>query len=205
MSDYQDFFGMFGGPGACPPPPPPGPGPCPGPGPVPGPGLGGFGGNSIIIWIIILFFLCRGGFGFGNNACGNGCGNNGCGCGGNDGCGCGNNGYAPMMPAYQTGCCTTMMPNPCDYTEYCNCCGKQVKKCKKQKNYIVEMCQCGGNLPAANNNCGCGNYGGGFGCGNGFGIWWIIILIILFCFRGGNGFLGGAPCPPGPPPASNPC
>lgn len=205
MSDYQDFFGMFGGPGACPPPPPPGPGPCPGPGPGPGPGLGGFGGNSIIIWIIILFFLCRGGFGFGNNACGNGCGNNGCGCGGNDGCGCGNNGYAPMMPAYQTGCCTTMMPNPCDYTEYCNCCGKQVKKCKKQKNYIVEMCQCGGNLPAANNNCGCGNYGGGFGCGNGFGIWWIIILIILFCFRGGNGFLGGAPCPPGPPPASNPC
>lgn len=205
MSDYQDFFGMFGGPGACPPPPPPGPGPCPGPGPVPGPGLGGFGGNGIIIWIIILFFLCRGGFGFGNNACGNGCGNNGCGCGGNDGCGCGNNGYAPMMPAYQTGCCTTMMPNPCDYTEYCNCCGKQVKKCKKQKNYIVEMCQCGGNLPAANNNCGCGNYGGGFGCGNGFGIWWIIILIILFCFRGGNGFLGGAPCPPGPPPASNPC
>ena len=205
MSDYQDFFGMFGGPGACPPPPPPGPGPCPGPGP--GPGLGGFGGNSIIIWIIILFFLCRGGFGFGNNGCGNGCGNNGCGCGGNDGCGCGcgNNCCTPMMPAYETGCCTTMMPNPCDYTEYCNCCGKQVKKCKKQKNYIVEMCQCGGNLPAANNNCGCGNNVGGFGCGNGFGIWWIIILIILFCFRGGNGFLGGAPCPPGPPPASNPC
>lgn len=191
MSDYSNLFEMLGnasqgqGPGACPPPFPPGPGPCPPPFP-PGPGPTPFGGSGIIIWLVILFFLCRGGFG--NFGCGNNSTGN---------CGCGNNFGGPGVYGYDTGCCTTMIPNPCDYTECCNCCGKRVKKCKKQKNYIIETCQCGGN-PVATNNCGCGN--NGFGFGNGTGFWWIIILVILFCFRGGSGLLGGAPCPPGPPP-----
>lgn len=186
MSDNSNLFGMFGDKestfGSCPPPCPP---PCP---PI-GPGLGaGFGGNNIIIWIIILFFLCRGGFG-------NSFGNSGCGCGNNSGgCRCGNNCCEPC--SFDTGCCTTMIQNPCDFTECCNCCGKRVKKCKKQKSVIVEMCQCGGNTLGSNNNCGCGNSGVGFGCGNGFGFWWIIILIILFCFRSGSGLIGGAPFAP---------
>ncbi len=196
MSDYSNLFGMFGdkerGFGPCPPPgpgpcPPPGPGPCPPP--VPGPGLGGFGGGGILIWIIILCFFCGGGFGFGG-----GCGNN---SGANDGCGsgCGCGGRCGCGGGFDTGCCTTMFPNPCDFVECCNCCGKRVKKCKKQKNYIVEACLCGGNAPMINNT-GCGGCGNsGFGCGNGGfgfgGFWWIIILIILFVCRGGGGFLGG--------------
>lgn len=192
MSDYSNLFEMLGnagqgqGPGACPPPFPPGPGACPPPCP---PTQTPFGGSGIIIWLIILFCLCRGGFGSGNNSTGN------CGCG--NSCGCGNNWGGHGVSGYDTGCCTTMIPNQCDYTECCNCCGKRVKKCKKQKNYIIETCQCGGNQ-VATNNCGCGNAGSGFGNGNGF--WWIIILVILFCFRGGSGILGGSSCPPGPPP-----
>lgn len=165
MSDYASLLGMLSGEGAG----KSGVGPVP-PGPAPIPPFGG----GIIVWIIILLFLFKGGFGV-QGGCNNvntnntGCGNN---LGGN--CGCG---Y--INPCCNTGYCSTLVPNPNDYIEYCNCCGKQIKDCQKQKYYIVDLCQCGGMAPAVvQANTGANN------SGSGFGIWWILILIILFCFKG---------------------
>ncbi len=128
----------------------------------------GFGSGNILIWIILIFFFCRG-RNTGNNICG--CGNN---FGNNFGNNCGNR---PMNDC----CCNTCEPctrfeNCCDCKEICNCCGGTIKGCRKQKNYIVESCCCNNNT----GNCGNQGFGGFFGGGGSF-IW--IILIILFLIR----------------------
>lgn len=49
--------------------------------------------------------------------------------------------------------------------------------CGCEKKHCKELCRCGG----GSNVGGFGGLGGfGGGCGSGFGIWWIIILIFLF-------------------------